>query len=80
MLHLDTRIVKPHILNFKKLHVRIVGPAGELLGVDNKIDALDNHLVIFLRRISRRCRLDHKVVGDGINFMWRSMFGGIRQS
>ena len=37
--------------------------AGELLGVDDMIDALDNQLVIFLlRTLTWRCRFAHKVV------------------
>ena len=36
---------------------------GELLGVDDEIDAMDNQLVIFLlRTLTWRCRLAIKVV------------------
>ena len=63
MLHLDARLVMPHILKLEKLHVRLKGRAGKLLGVDDRIHALDDQIVILLRRISsRRRRLAHKVV------------------
>ena len=39
-----------HILLYEWLHKCAMSRAGELLGVDNKIDAPDNQLVIFLLR------------------------------
>ena len=43
--------------------MRLVSPTGKLLSVNDKIDALDDYLEIFLGRIlSGSCRLDHKVV------------------
>ena len=52
-----------HILLYEEIHKCAMSRAGELLGVDNKIDALDNQLVMFLlRTLTWRCRLAHKVV------------------
>ena len=53
----------PHILLYEEIHKCTISRAGQLLGVDDKIDALDNQLVIFLlRTLTWRCRLAHKVV------------------
>ena len=53
----------PHILLYEEIHKCAMSSAGELLGVDDKIDAFDNHLVMFLlRTLTWRCRLAHKVV------------------
>ena len=53
----------PHILLYEEIHKCAMSRAGELLGVDNEIDALENQLVIFLlRTFTWRCRLAFKVV------------------
>ena len=53
----------PHILLYEKIHKCDISSAGELLGVNNENDALDNQLVIFLlRTLTCRCRIEHKVV------------------
>ena len=60
----------PHILLYEEIHTCAMSRAGELLGVDDEIDALDNQLVIFLlRTLTWRCRLHTKLSLDGINFM-----------
>ena len=52
----------PHYLVYEALYKCAMSRAGEL-GVDDEIDALDNHLVIFLlRTLIWRSRLAHKVV------------------
>ena len=48
---------------YEEIHKCAMSRAGELLGVDDKIYALDHQLVIFLlRSLTWRCRLAHKVV------------------
>ena len=51
----------PHILLYKEIHKCVTSLAGERLGVDDQIDALDNQLVIFLlRTLTWRCRIAQK--------------------
>ena len=53
----------PHILLYEGILRCAMSRAGELFGVDDKINALDNQLVIFLlRTFTWRCRLAHNVV------------------
>ena len=51
------------IMVYEEIHKLTMSRDGELLGVDDKIYALNNQLVIFLLRIlTWRCGLAHKVV------------------
>ena len=53
----------PHNLQYEEIHMCAMSRAGKPLGADDKIDALDNQLVIFLlSTLTWRCRLAHKVV------------------
>ena len=60
-----------HILLYEELHVRIVVNAGELFGVNDKIDVLDDQLVISCAAFLAGAVDLHKTLfKDGINFMW----------
>ena len=53
----------PHILWDEEIHKCAMSRAGKLLGADDKIDALNNQLVIvLLSTLTWRSRLAHKVV------------------
>ena len=53
----------PHILLIELIKTCTMSRAGELFGVKNKIDALNDKLVILLlRTLSWLCRLEIKVV------------------
>ena len=63
MFYLDARLMMPHILLYEEIHERAISRAGELFGADDKIDAINNQLVIFLlRTLTWSCRLAQKVV------------------
>ena len=71
----------PHIVQYEEIHKCAISRAGKLLGVDDKTSALDNRLVIsLLNTLTWRCLLPRKLFGEGINFMWKSIFEGIRRS
>ena len=53
----------PQILLYEKVHKCAISCAGVLYNVDNKIDAFNNQLVIFLlHTLTWRCRLAYKIV------------------
>ena len=63
MLHLDARIVMHHIFGQEKIDERAMNGACNLLGANNKIDALDNKLeIILLGTLTCCCRFANKVV------------------
>ena len=56
--------MSPIILDLEELNVRILRRADKLLSVDDKIYALNGHLVILLGRICIwRWRFAHEAVG-----------------
>ena len=62
MLHLDAGLVLHHILALENIQLRDMSRAGKLLGSNDEIDALDNHLVIFLlRTLSWYCQFEQNV-------------------
>ena len=55
----------PHILLYEEIHRYPISRAGELLSVNDKIDALNNKLLIFLLlSLTWRCQLAQKVVWE----------------
>ena len=63
MLYLDARIMRSHILDLKELHMRLLGCAVNLLGVNDKIHALNGNFVILLCLLCFwRCQFAHKAV------------------